>query len=56
MGIYWVKRKKSRERKQHVQRSSGWRPVLLEQHWVRRVGGEADFSAVVTSHQALEAG
>lgn len=36
--IYWVERKKSRRREQHVQRPRGWRPELLEQRdWVRMV-------------------
>lgn len=36
--IYRVERKKSSRREQHVQRPSGWRPVLLEQRdWVRMI-------------------
>lgn len=31
MGIYWVKRRESRQWEHHVQRPCGWRPVMLEQ-------------------------
>lgn len=38
VAIYRLKGKKSRQREQHVQRPSGWRPVLPEERdWVRMV-------------------